>query len=318
MARGPRALTAVGLALIASIGCKAGIGDDPLNRGSGGGGGGGGTFDGGDLDSPVGATDAAVDALVIDAPLGNFSTPAPVPIAATSKGEDDPVLSSDGLQLIYAIDDTAGGTGKDFFLSTRATTTAAFGTPAALTTLNTSANEESPRLSPDDKTLFYASGGVIMSATRPTATGAFGAGTPVTYLSSGSAEKWFHSCDSGYYLVTQQSAADGTDFLEGTVGTAPSRVVTELNSTGNEISTDLSPDCLTVTWASTRDGNNTVHIFEATRPTVTAHWNAPVADTSFGLTADDEDLYITPNGHFAVLASTRGPTATKDIFTTSR
>lgn len=309
----PRACAAALALLVANGGCKAAIGDAPGGRQ-------GGDMDapaGGDADRGGGGSDAGAPP---DAPLGMFTPPQPIPIAATAAQEDDPVLSSDGLELIFARD-SGGTTGKDLFRASRATTADAFGAPAPLTAFNTAGPEESPRLSPDDLTLFWASNQDVMSATRTSPSAAFGAGSPVAFVNTGLYEKWFDACPNGYYLVTRANTPNGQDFFEGTVGTAPTGPVPELNSTANEISTSLSPDCLTLFFASNRavGAANPVHIYTSTRASLADRWSAPIVVDTFGPpTGDDEDLYITANGHFAVFASTRGGTGTKDLFLSTR
>lgn len=308
-----RAWCAVGLALLVASGaCKAAIGDAPGGRQ------GDPDAHGDDADrGGGGGSDASVPP---DAPLGLFSTPQPIPTAATIAQEDDPVLSSDGLELVFARD-SGGATGKDLFRATRATATDAFGAPAALTAFNTAGPEESPRLSADDLTLFWASNQDVMSASRTSTAAAFGPAAPVTFVNTNLYEKWFDACPNGYYLVTRANPPNGQDFFEGTVGTAPTGPVPELNSAANEISTSLSPDCLTLYFASNRavGAANPVHIYMSTRASLGAKWSDPTVVDTFGTpTVDDEDLYLTANGHFAIFASTRGSSGTKDLFLSTR
>ena len=302
--------TTMALALVVgSGGCKAAIGDAPGGDGGGGGGDGALGSDGAlDPDAPV----------AIDAALGPWSAPTPIPTAATAKGEDDPVLSSDGLELIFAIDD--GATSKDLFVATRATTADAFGAPAALTALNTANADESPRLSADDKTLYWGRNGDIVQATRSAIGQPFGAVTPVAFANTAAGEKWFDMCASGYYLVSRVNTGHGNDLFEGHAGAATTGAVAALDSDQNEISTQLSRDCLTVTFASNRPVNGTavVRLYTATRASEADPWSAPVPVTDFGATADDEDLWQSPSGRIAVFATTRGSSGTKDLYMSTR
>jgi hypothetical protein len=226
------------------------------------------------------------------------------------------VLTSDGLQIIFAISTPANG--KDFYTATRATTADPFGTPVAMTTLNTKNNEESPRLSANDLTLYYASNEDIYMATRASGSAAFGAGSPLTYVNTAAYEKWFDVCPSGYYLVSRDNGSDGQDLFEGQLGSATTGPVAALNSPGSEISAFLTLDCDTVYFASTRTAAGTaVNIYTSTRTSETAPWSAPVEVTEFGTSSDDEDLFITKNGRIAVFASTRD-TAIKELFLSTR
>lgn len=311
---------AVVLAVIAAGGCKAAIGDAPGGGGGGGGadGGGGGGADSGGGGGGGGGIDApTVDAPPsIDAALGNFGTATPLPIAMSTKGEDDPVLTSDGLQLIFAIDNGTGA-GKDLYLATRATTADPFGTPAAIGAINTANNEESPRLTDDDLTLYYASNQDIFMATRTSTGTPFGAGTKISYVSTAAYEKWFDVCPDGYYIVSRDNGATGQDLFEGHLGTATTGLVANVNSSGSEISTFLTHDCLSLYFASNRGGTN-VNIYKSTRPDEATPWTAPVEVTDFGTSADDEDLFISKSGRIAVFATQRGATNSKDIYTATR
>ncbi len=163
---------------------------------------------------------------------------------------------------------------------------------------------------------------MIETTTRASTEEAFGTPTPVAFLTSTSSQKWFDVCSTGYYLVSRANGSDGQDFFEGQFGSAPTDAVTILNSPNNEISTFLSFDCDTLYFASNRPvagvSPNPTRIYMSTRPNPAADWTAPVAVSTFGETQDDEDLYITPDGHTAVLASTRGTTMSKDIFQSTR
>src|SRR5689334_16135024 len=67
---------------------------------------------GADGASPDGG-DTTIDA----APLGRWSTPGKVTPAATGAAEDDVTLSSDALELIFAVEATSG---KDLYYTSRA------------------------------------------------------------------------------------------------------------------------------------------------------------------------------------------------------
>src|SRR5438034_1300711 len=110
-----------------------------------------GTPAGGHPDGPRPA-DAAPgrDAPASDAPLGAWGAPLAVNGASdTGLNEDDPTLNSTQTELYFKKLNTAG-TDYDLYMLTRQTPTDAWGLPNPVTGVNTTANEESPRLSPDE------------------------------------------------------------------------------------------------------------------------------------------------------------------------
>ncbi len=106
MARGVRCALSLAL-LVSSGGCKAAIGDAPRSSDDA-------------STAPDGPDEITGSDGGIDAALGMFSTPVALPNESTPASEDDPVLSSDGLEIIYAIVIT--GSGKDLYRATRTST----------------------------------------------------------------------------------------------------------------------------------------------------------------------------------------------------
>ena len=183
--RGVARVLALGLAL---GGCGVKLADLPSER-----------ADGGVTDGP-GASDA---------PLGAWSAPVKIPSAGTTADEDDGTLSSTGLELVFAVVNTTDANRKDLYVATRPSVTAAFGaaTPLSISELGTS--EETPRFSPDDKTLYFASDRVggpglldIYKTTRSSVGNAWTTPTLVTGPNTTANEKWFMPCGaSTSYLV---------------------------------------------------------------------------------------------------------------------
>ena len=85
------------------------------------------------------------------------------------------------------------------------------------------------------------------------------------------------------YFMVQGTANDGTDLVVGTLGsTNKPTPIAELNSAQNETGTYLSPDCLTIYFASTRPTSTSPSmIYKSTRPSVTAAWQPPTPMTDF-------------------------------------
>ena len=108
------------------------------------------------------------------------------------------------------------------------------------------------------------------------------------------------------------------DLFDGTLGEAGAPVQS-LNSAGSEISTFLSPDCLTVYFASNRVNNQT-QIYMSQRNTIADPWPAPMPVGDFGTATDNEDPYLSPDKRTFVFASVRDGAAAndKDLYFSTR
>jgi WD40 repeat protein len=250
-------------------------------------------------------------------PLGPWSTPAPVPGASSAaNAEDDVTMSAGGTELYFAV--SVAGANKDLYVMTRPTRSDPFGAPTALGNFNTTGNEESPRLSTDDLTIYFGRDGNIYSATRGTVGGTWGAANLVTGSGDTTAyEKWLAVCTGNHFMVSRDSGtATGQDLYEGTLGQAGSLVM-ELSSASSEISTFLSPDCLTVYFASNRSG--TTQIYTSTRTAIGSPFAPPsLAGPPFDGGSDNEDAWISTDQRLFVFASVRNGATTKDVYISTR
>jgi hypothetical protein len=281
--------------------CKAELADAP--------GDGGNNFPGTDASSTQ-PDDGGVDAPTM---LGPWGTPARVPGADTAAAEDDATMSSSRLELFFKRVDADSA---NLYVMTRATTTSAWGTPQPLTILNSNVDEESPRLSQDDLTLYFGRNGDIFRTTRAAVGGAWGAGTPVTPLNTGAYEKWAAVCSTGYVMVSREVANRGQDLFEGTISTGAPTAVAQLNTTSVEQGTFLTNDCLRVYFQSNRD-NNQFNIYSATRASLTTAWsNATVLPDFNTATFSEEDPWISADQRTFVFASNSA--GNKDLYLVTR
>jgi hypothetical protein len=254
----------------------------------------------------------------IDAPtaLGAWGTPTTITGAASAVNqEDDETLSSTALELIFAVATSTAN--KDLYVMTRATRADAFGAPTALSALNTAGTEESPRLSVDDLTLYFGRDGDIYQTSRATVTSAWG---PISVVAgsgdTASYEKWLAVCGTNHFMVSRDNGLTGQDLFEGTLGTAGT-IVPELNSAKSEISTFLSPDCLTVYFASNRVTQTALYM--STRPTMASMWSTPTpVPAPFDSGTDNEDPWISTDQRIFVWSSVRNGAATKDLYISTR
>lgn len=293
--------------VVALAGCHARLADDGTQL----------VKDSGEVDSQ---TQTLADASTSDsAPFGMWTAPMKVPGASDpAAAEDDSTMSWAGGELVFAIQ--SGGVKT---LYTMTYTGGAFGTPAVLPFSGTAADDESPRFSPDDLNLYFASnrgssGSLdIYTVHRNTIGGAWGAVALVTGPNTNKTEKWYAPCTGGYYLMIGTTGTD-TDVFEGTGTTPPTRVA-NLSSGSSETGTYLSRDCLTAYFASNRDGGQT-DLYIATRALATDPWPSPQKVTDFDTPDNnEEDPFLSADGHVFVFArATTANAAQKDVYISTR
>ncbi len=251
--------------------------------------------------------------------LGPWGTATPVTGASsTTAEEDDPTLSASGLEMFFAVVNAADNNRKDLYVATRASTAVPFSMVQKLPFSVTGASDETPRLSPDDKTLYFASdraGGVgaldIYRTTRTAANSPWGPIGLVPGVNTVAPEKWFMPCGTGNdYMVIQNS-----DLAMGTVGAAAPTVVAELSSPTSETGTFLTSDCLTIYFASVRNGINA--IYTSHRTSLTTSWQSPTQVLDFAATAGaQEDPWMSTDGRTFVFVS--NVAMTKDVYISVR
>ncbi|MEO6772486.1 MAG: hypothetical protein ABI467_05615 [Kofleriaceae bacterium] len=269
-------------------------------------------------DGPAGGSDdggTLADAAVM---LGPWGTPTPVTGAASAgTNEDDPTLSTDGLELYYAVAQSGGG--KNLYRMTRASRSDPFANTTALAAFNGGTANEGPRLAYDDLTIYWGEDGDIYSATRTSTTAAWTVIGKVPGVDTAAYEKWLAVCgDASHFVVSRDNGATGQDLYEGTLGAGPGTRIDAVSSTASEISSFVSKDCLTLYFASNRIASNNTQIFISTRTSIGAAWSTPVqAASPFDGGTDNEDAGYTPDQRLFVFATTRG-NGTKDVYLTTR
>jgi Tol biopolymer transport system component len=291
------------LALLLASGCSAEL-MDPM-----------GTSADAAIGSDAPGTDASGDAFM----LGAWGTPMKVPGASTAAVEDDGTLSSDGLELVFAVANAADANRKDLYVATRTSTTSAFGAPVKLALSVTGSSEETPRFTPNNKTLYFASdraggaGGLdIYSVTRQNTQSPWGAAINVVGPNTAANEKWLMPCGmSNSYLVIV-----GGDIGAGTLGGAAPTIVTELSAANaNETGTFMTSDCLTTYFASVRGGPNA--LYTSHRTSLTTAWQAPTAVVDFTMLGGaQEDPWLADDGRTFVFVS--DASGTKDVYISVR
>ena len=289
----------LGILLISA--CKAELGEGPTDGSTGG--------SGSDSGSSM-TDDAGTDG---STPLGMWSTPQLVPGGNSGADEDDITLSSNKLELYFKRND---GGNINLYMMTRATPTSAWGTPTAIGNLNTNDDEESPRPSPDDLTMYFGRDGDIFKSTRMAVGGAWPAATPVAVLNTQNNEKWAAVCSNGYVIVSRSNGSNAQDLYEGTITTGATTLLTQLNTTQNEQGTFLTADCLGLYFQSSRNGAQ-FDIYMSTRTTTTAAWSNPTVLTDFNTGANnEEDPWISTDQRLFAFASNVG--GNKNLYISTR
>ncbi|HSD88830.1 MAG TPA: hypothetical protein VLB44_14985 [Kofleriaceae bacterium] len=296
---GRRWVVAAALLLPAGA-CKAELGDGPADAAR--------SSDGPQMNVNV---DAAPDGTT---PLGPWSTPAKIPGGDSTVDEDDCTLSSNELELYFKRND---GGDNNLYVMTRTSVTGAWSTPAAITILNSTAGEESPRLSPDNLTMYFGRAGDIYKTTRTAVGQPWTAPSAVAVLNTANVtEKWAAVCSNGYVIVSRANGTNGQDLYEGTITAGAPTNLTQLDTTSAEQGTLLTADCLGLYFQSNRT-NAQFDIYLATRTSLTAQWSNPTALTDFNTpTYNEEDPWIAPTGRTFVFAS--NASGNKDLYISTR
>jgi hypothetical protein len=263
--------------------------------------------------------DAAPD---IDGPvaLGPWRAPERVLEAGTTAGEDDGSLSSNMLEMVFSIQDPAANNTKDLWYMSRPSVTGQWSAPVKLPFNVTGSSDETPRFSPDNLTLYFASnraggkGGLDIYKVRRTAVG--GTWLAPEHLpneSTTGTDKWFMPCPNGNSYLTIL----GNDIGEGTLGSAPTVNAQLSDPTGTETGPFLFADCKTVYFASTRSGANRIYV--STRPSIGATWLMPQIVNDFidlGLGGQQEDPFVSADQRTFVLVS--DVLGSKDVYISTR
>jgi len=95
-----------------------------------------------------------------------FGSPRALAALNTASNEESPVLSVDGLELLFASDRAGGRGGLDLWRSTRARRQDDFSPPANLSALNTADDEHEAGLSADGVELFFVVDGGTTTSVR--------------------------------------------------------------------------------------------------------------------------------------------------------
>ena len=234
---------------------------------------------------------------------------------------DDPTVSSNELEIIYSLQ-LSGAATRNLYAMTRATTSDAWGPPSLITELSSTVDETSPRLSPDDLTIYFSRGGLVYMATRSAFGQPWGAPAALAEVNvTGDTQRWMAVCNGGYFVLTRAVPMSGTgnDLYEGQLGIGPGTRSDVLSSANGDNCAHLSADCLTLYFASNRAGTMTNNIYVSTRTAIGSPWSTPVlADPMFNAAppASQDDPWIADDGHLFVFTRFSTGTANEIYYST--
>lgn len=251
-------------------------------------------------------TDAGVDAPTIDAAPREWGAPTPVANVNSTGDERQPGISADGLELYFwrgSLNPPYG----EVYVATRTSSTQPFGTPVAVTAVNTPGNENGVVLSRSGLELFVSQGNEIMISTRASAAAAWS--TPVT---TGLIAFYFSVSSDGYSLYTVKGCPVGQHSGSGpclfrSVRTAigsPWSTPTFIEWPGGSIqwnSAHVSGDGLRLLLSDPYSGT-AIRAAQATRATTSAPWGSPQVIDALSLestngalrwNADETEIYLT-------------------------
>ncbi len=266
--------------------------------------------------------DADIDAPPVDAPPPRcdpskpFGAPTPVTQLNSNAQDLAPWLTADELTVYFASTRAGGVGGFDIYTATRASRSDVWGAPALVAGVNTINNEMRPTLTGDGLTMYAeqeTNGGPtrqIAVATRSSTSASFSALSQVAALNDADidASPYVLPDHSALYMTSRRGGANNIQVYRATrtnsvFGTPALVAGTMLDVFDDHISVALTPDELTLYFASSRTGGlGGIDVWVATRTSLALGFGTPAAvtavngannDTPFWISADNCVMYMT-------------------------
>lgn len=241
----------------------------------------------------------------------------PTPLALDLTGIDDPTLTSDLLELYVNL------SGTDIYVAKRASVAEPFGPTTRVVELSSGTAEGAPEVSGDGLSLYMTSmrAGTfdIWLATRTDRTQPWSPPQPVTELNSPGEDFSSAPTDDQLTIVfTSDRNASAEIFLStratsDTTWNTPLDLV-EVGGTFHDAGPMLSSDGLTLFFDSNRTGTN--DLYEARRATVDDSFDPPIAIVELATDQNEDDPWISPDGHTMIFSSDRD--GTRRLWQTTR
>lgn len=262
-----------------------------------------------------------------------FGAPVLVPGVNTAEDDSAPTLTADEKTIYFT---RVNGPDFDIYVATRADRNAAFGTAQPVPGVNANGFEGDPFVTTDGKLFFMSSvrtapgtlgSADIFFATRDAITGVIGSPTVVPGVNSSSndGQGYLVSGTEIFFVSARADASAPTalyrgDFASGSVSNvAP---IAELNTPFSQSNPIVSPDGMTVYFATTRvdvvpasSGNN---IWSATRTQMGGSFGTPAPVEPLNSDKNEYPRWISPDGCRLYLQSDRPGIGKLDIYVAER
>jgi len=245
-------------------------------------------------------------------PLGPFSPP--VAVAALDGGdgfgEGNPTATPDGLEMYF--NRAGGGLGSRIFVTRRASTDAAWGTPTEVVELSSIGSVRDPELRPDGLeihvTLQNVGNDDIYVSSRASRTSAWSVPTAVAELNSPANDGSAAHYDEGA-LVMDSIRGTSSDLWEsrqsGGVWTVPTPM-DDVNTSAEEGSPFVFQGGLRIVFDSDRPGTDgTEDLWLAGRETQSDPFEAAQPFELLNSSGEDSDAWISPDGRYMLMSSDR-------------
>ncbi|HEY4178488.1 MAG TPA: lectin-like protein [Kofleriaceae bacterium] len=218
--------------------------------------------------------------------------------------EQDPAISPNGLELVFALQMPNGAT-SDLYVMTRTTRDAAWSAPTKMDINVAGSNQSEPRFSSDGLRLYFGSNAGssydVYYVDRERLDKPWGPRQALAQVnSSATIDKFITVCTGGYYLVVHAADAGALEHVySGRLGVnAPDVEETMLENIGRTTSPLLMPDCKTA-YITSSDGTN-LDITVSTRTAVGAPWTPPATvdidtpdpESDPAVTGDQREMYF--------------------------
>ncbi|HKU45066.1 MAG TPA: hypothetical protein VJR89_43200 [Polyangiales bacterium] len=246
--------------------------------------------------------------------LPEFGEPRAIPeLAGADAPDDDPSLSADRLLLCFNSKRDGGAGKEDLWCTSRAQATAAWGTPAPLTALNTDSRETGIALSADGLRLWFSSdrdggaGGLdVYTSERASRDAAWSAAVRVPELSTVDDDLVSSVDDTGRTLLLARRQDDDDDYdVLWAQRAGPAQAwqaptpIAEINTDDEESDAFLVGVGLELIF--TRDGD----LVLARRASLDAPFDAGSELRSLNSDKDDRDAWSDPTLRYVVFSSER-------------
>jgi hypothetical protein len=176
--------------------------------------------------------------------LDPFVQVAPIAELSSAFSDDDPTITLDGLDMIFASERSGA---SDIYETTRASLTDPWGPPTLVTVLSTTTAEKAPEFSADGLSLWFERNGDIAVATRPTRASPWSAA--VIALNTAEILGTPATCDQNLRMILRITDGNDNDLLytstrasTAAAWSAPS-LLTDFTQSGDHSGPWLASNC---------------------------------------------------------------------------